>query len=146
MCIFPPQPITTSAKKYMFAIDHISGIVILNGSLDYEMFDVYNYLEVAKVRLIYGCVCAKHILRQLFNITLYWGLLKFVINFIGIINSSSLTVVTLSVGGRVRDCASTIHISLVTDFIQQQFSLVHFGCIMHYYYYICYQMYSTSHK
>ena len=85
----------------MFAIDHISGIVTLNGSLDYEMFEVYNYLVVAKVRLIYVCVSAKHILRQLFNITFYWGLLKFVINCTGIINNSSLVVVAPSVGGRV---------------------------------------------
>ena len=76
------------------------------------------------------CVCMwvarKTSLRQLFNFNLYWFLLKFVIilynNFRGIIKNHMVTVVAVYVGEGVRACASAIHVSTVTDFIQPQFN------------------------
>ena len=48
------------------------------------------------------CACLRDSsLRQLFNLSLYWFLLKFIIKKSGIINHYIFIVVAVSVGGRV---------------------------------------------
>ena len=55
-------------------------------------------------------VCDIYIFKQLFNFSLYWFLLKFVIIFIGIINNCmSIAVAVSVVEGCVRMCVGNTH-------------------------------------
>ena len=67
------------------------------------------------------CACLRYTsLRQLFNISLHWFVLKFVKKCIQIINKCVLTVVAVSVGeGCECVCVGDTH-NPVTDFIPQQ--------------------------